>query len=100
MTDALTKQDRDGPLRQLLAQGWVMDETRDAIVKEFEFKSFVHAFGWMTQVAIYAEKWNHHPEWSNVYNRVDVLLQSHDLDGLSARDVKLAHKMNALAEGG
>ncbi len=100
MTDALTKQDRVDQLGELLAQGWSMDKTRDAIVKEFQFKSFVHAFGWMTQVAMFAEKWDHHPEWFNVYNRVEVALQSHDLDGLSTRDVKLARKMDALAAGG
>ncbi|NOX40347.1 MAG: 4a-hydroxytetrahydrobiopterin dehydratase [Alphaproteobacteria bacterium] len=100
MTDALTQQGRDEYLTVLFANGWSMDKTRDAIVKEFQFKNFIEAFGWMTQVAIYAEKWNHHPEWFNVYNRVDVTLQSHDLDGLSARDVKLARKMDALAKAG
>ena len=62
------------------------------------FADFVEAFGWMTRVAIWAEKWNHHPEWSNVYKSVDVVLSSHDVDGLSALDAKLARKMDSLAE--
>lgn len=74
-----------------------MGEGRDAIVKDFKFKNFVEAFGWMTRAAIWAEKWNHHPEWFNVYNKVSVTLSTHDVDGLSELDVKLAKKMDALA---
>lgn len=84
-------------LEPLIASGWVMQEGRDAIRKEFRFKNFVDAFGFMTRAAIWAEKWNHHPEWSNVYNRVEVVLITHDVDGLSELDVKLAKKMDALA---
>ncbi len=84
-------------LEPLLANGWVMEDGRDAMRKEFTFKNFVDAFGFMTRAAIWAEKWNHHPEWSNVYNRVEVVLITHDVDGLSERDVKLAKKMDALA---
>ena len=84
-------------LEPLTENGWVLEEGRDAIRKEFKFKNFVDAFGFMTRAAIWAEKWNHHPEWSNVYNRVDVVLITHDVDGLSELDVKLAKKMDALA---
>ena len=70
---------------------------RDAIQKSFRFKNFVDAFGFMTRAAIWAEKWNHHPEWFNVYNRVEVTLTTHDVEGLSELDVKLAKKMDALA---
>jgi 4a-hydroxytetrahydrobiopterin dehydratase len=84
-------------LEPLFANGWVRAEGRDAIRKEFKFKNFVDAFGFMTRAAIWAEKWNHHPEWSNVYNRVEVVLITHDVDGLSELDVKLGTKMDALA---
>ena len=76
--------------------GWVEAEGRDAISKTFVFKTFNEAFGWMTRAALWAEKWNHHPEWSNVYRTVEVTLTSHDCEGLSERDVKLAKKMDAL----
>lgn len=84
-------------LAPLLASGWAMVEGRDAITKAFKFKSFNQAFGFMTRVALYAEKWDHHPEWSNVYSRVTVTLTTHDAGGLSDLDVKLATKMNDLA---
>ena len=86
-----------GLLEPLFDSGWSRFEGRDAIRKEFKFKNFIDAFGFMTRSAIWAEKWNHHPEWSNVYNRVEVLLTTHDVDGLSELDVKLAKKMDALA---
>ena len=94
--DAVT---RDAALAPLLANGWAMVEGRDAIRKEFRFKSFVRAFGWMTSVALVAEKLDHHPEWSNVYNRVDVTLITHDCDGLSDLDISLGRKMDVLATG-
>ncbi len=97
MSDGLNAATRKEFLEPLLNSGWSMVAGRDAIEKTFKFKNFVAAFGWMTSAAIMAEKWNHHPEWSNVYNRVDVTLTSHDIDGLSMRDVKLATKMDALA---
>ncbi|WGI21772.1 4a-hydroxytetrahydrobiopterin dehydratase [Amylibacter sp. IMCC11727] len=84
-------------LDPLIESGWILQEGRDAIRKEFKFKNFVDAFGFMTRAAFWSEKWNHHPEWSNVYNRVDVVLITHDVDGLSELDVKLAKKMDALA---
>jgi 4a-hydroxytetrahydrobiopterin dehydratase len=77
---------------------WDYDETRDALVRQFVFADFVEAFGFMARAAILAEKADHHPEWSNVYNRVDVLLTTHDAGGLSVRDVALATAMNALIE--
>ncbi len=64
------------------------------LTKTFKFKSFIRAFGWMSQMAIWAEKLNHHPEWFNVYNRVDVELNTHDVGGLSELDFKLASKMD------
>jgi 4a-hydroxytetrahydrobiopterin dehydratase len=75
---------------------WDYDETRDALVRQFVFGDFVEAFGFMTRVAILAEKADHHPEWSNIYNRVDVLLTTHDAGGLSVRDVALATAIEAL----
>jgi 4a-hydroxytetrahydrobiopterin dehydratase len=83
-------------LAPLLDAGWEVLEDRDAIGKSYKFKGFVDAFGFMTKVALWAEKWDHHPEWFNVYNRVDVVLTTHDVDGLSALDVKLARKMDTL----
>jgi 4a-hydroxytetrahydrobiopterin dehydratase len=79
--------------RQDLAQrlpGWSLVDGRDAITKSFKFKDFNAAFGFMTRVALIAEQMNHHPEWSNVWNRVDITLSTHDAGGLTARDVKLA----------
>ncbi|MET1218136.1 MAG: 4a-hydroxytetrahydrobiopterin dehydratase [Glaciecola sp.] len=63
------------------------------LCKSFKFKSFIRAFGWMGQIAIWSEKLNHHPEWFNVYNRVDVALITHDVGGISDLDFKLANKM-------
>lgn len=93
MTDAL--QDRT-KLDPLMAAGWNMVDGRDAIQKTYVFRSFIQAFGFMTQAALWAEKWNHHPEWSNVYKTVVVTLTTHDVDGLSDLDVTLATKMDEL----
>jgi 4a-hydroxytetrahydrobiopterin dehydratase len=76
--------------------GWTHEPERDAITKRFTFDDFVGAFGFMTRVALLAEKADHHPEWSNVYNRVDILLTTHDADGLSQRDVDLARAIDGL----
>jgi 4a-hydroxytetrahydrobiopterin dehydratase len=65
----------------------------EKLSKTFKFKSFIRAFGWMTQIAIWAEKLKHHPEWFNVYNKVEVQLTTHDADGISELDFKLAEKM-------
>lgn len=75
---------------------WTHEPARDAIVRRFQFADFAQAFGFMTSVAILAEKMDHHPEWSNVYNRVEILLTTHDADGLSERDAKLAEAIEAL----
>ncbi len=97
MTDKLTDAERNETIDPLLQNGWAMVDGRDAIHKSFVFKNFVDAFGFMTKVAIWAEKWNHHPEWANVYKTVDVTLTTHDADGLSALDAKLGAKMDKLA---
>lgn len=96
-TPPLAPDDRAGALAPLLAVGWTMVEGRDAIRKEYRFRNFVEAFGWMTRAALHAEKLDHHPEWSNVWNRVTVTLVTHDCDGLSALDIRLAKRMDALA---
>ena len=95
MTDKLAGDERVQALAALEATGWQLAEDRDAITKTFKFKSFIEAWGWMSRMAIHAEKMNHHPEWFNVYNRVEVTLTTHDAGGLSALDVKLANKMDA-----
>lgn len=77
--------------------GWQDVKGRDAIVKTFVFADFNTAFGFMARVAIQAEKADHHPEWFNVYNRVEITLTTHDADGLSERDVKLAGFIEAAA---
>ena len=77
---------------------WQPVEGRDAIARTFTFKDFNAAFGFMTRVALVAERMNHHPEWLNVWNRVEVTLSTHDAGGLTELDVKLAEAMNALAE--
>jgi len=71
-------------------QGWSLDSGRDAITKTFRFKDFNAAFAFMTRVALMAEKMDHHPEWSNVYNRVEITLSTHDAGGLTERDIRLA----------
>ncbi|MGJ8545925.1 MAG: 4a-hydroxytetrahydrobiopterin dehydratase [Sulfitobacter sp.] len=97
MSDKLSSETRKTLLGPLIENGWAMAEGRDAIQKTFKFSDFADAFGWMTRVAIWAEKWDHHPEWSNVYGKVSVTLITHDVDGLSSLDVKLARKMDSLA---
>lgn len=98
MTEKLSETDRTEALATLGKTGWQSVEGRDAVTKRFEFRNFVEAFGWMTRVAIWAEKWNHHPEWFNVYKTVEVTLSTHDAGGLTELDVKLARKMDMLAE--
>lgn len=96
MTEKLSETARKTVLAPLLEQGWTLDADRDAISKTFKFSDFTEAFAWMTRAAMWAEKWNHHPEWSNVYNRVEVTLTTHDVDGLSALDAKLARKLDSI----
>ncbi|PVM84665.1 4a-hydroxytetrahydrobiopterin dehydratase [Caulobacter endophyticus] len=78
-------------------QGWTAADGKDAIEKTFRFADFNAAFGFMTRVAIEADKRDHHPEWFNVYNRVEVTLTTHDCDGVSERDVQLARFMDAIS---
>ena len=77
--------------------GWVDVSGRDAIEKTFIFRDFNEAFGFMTRVALVAEKHDHHPEWRNVYKTVEVVLATHDAGGVTARDIELAAAMNAIA---
>jgi 4a-hydroxytetrahydrobiopterin dehydratase len=77
---------------------WSSVDGRDAIQKFFRFKDFNAAWGFMNRVALIAEKMDHHPEWFNVYNRVDVILTTHDADGLSDRDIALARAMDEIAQ--
>lgn len=98
MTEKLSDTGRETMLKPLFDTGWEMAEDADAITKTFEFKNFVEAFGFMTRCAMWAEKWDHHPEWFNVYKTVKVTLTTHDVDGLSSLDAKLARKMDQLAE--
>jgi len=95
MVDKLAPADRRVALAGL--EGWREAEDRDAIVKSFRFKDFNQAFGFMARVAMEAERINHHPEWFNVYNRVEVTLTTHDCGGLSERDVALAQFMDRAA---
>lgn len=86
---------RDAEMASL--PGWAYDESRSALVKRFSFDDFVVAFGFMTQVAIEAEKMNHHPEWTNVYRHVDIRLTTHDAGGVTMRDITLARAIERLA---
>lgn len=89
----------DEELKEALGEleGWQKVDGREAIQKSFKFKDFNAAFGFMTRAALYAEKFDHHPEWFNVYNRVDVTLSTHSENGITELDIKLARKMNAIA---
>ena len=89
-------------LQRALAEltGWQKVENREAISRNFTFKDFNAAFGFMTRAALYAEKMDHHPEWFNVYNRIDVTLSTHSEKGVTELDVKLARRLNALADAG
>ena len=75
--------------------GWKLVKGRNAITKTFKFKNFTEAFGWMTSVALYAEKKDHHPEWFNVYSTVEVTLSTHDAGGVTQLDIDFAKKMNS-----
>jgi 4a-hydroxytetrahydrobiopterin dehydratase len=80
--------------------GWQVADGRDAIIRTFTFKDFSAAFGFMTRTALAAEKLDHHPEWFNVYNKVEVLLATHDADGVTELDVTLARIMDEAAAQG
>ena len=95
MVDKLTGAARAEALKGL--SGWADVAGRDAIKKNFQFRTFADAWGFMSKVALAAEKMDHHPEWFNVYNKVDITLSTHDADGLSKRDVDLAKIIDKLA---
>lgn len=95
MSDKLTGKERKKALEGL--KGWTKVRGRDAIEKSYRFKDFNEAFGYMSRVALAAEKMDHHPEWANVWNRVDVVLTTHDAGGLSEKDVTLAALMDKWA---
>lgn len=90
----LSESERTTQLKAL--DGWKYDPARDALVRDFRFKNFVEAFGFMGRVALLAEKAGHHPEWSNVYDKVSIALRTHDDDGVSDKDVALAKAIGAL----
>jgi len=97
MTALLGPDDRVRDLAPLGQTGWRGVPDRDAIRKILKFKSFSEAWGFMSRAALAAEKLNHHPEWSNVYNVVDITLTTHDAGGLSALDITLAQRIDRLA---
>lgn len=92
MASKLSAEQRTQALRDL--DGWNEVQDRDAIARTFRFADFNEAFGFMTRIALKAEQMNHHPEWFNVWNRVDVTLTTHDAGGVTQLDVELAHFMN------
>ena len=89
----LLQQDEKQKILESL-EGWRLLDDRDALAKSFVFKDFNAAFSWMTSVALKAEKIDHHPEWFNVYNRVDVVLTTHSAGGISELDVEMAKFMD------
>jgi len=91
----LTDEERAAALAAL--PEWRLSDDASGITRTFRFPDFVAAFGFMSQVALRAERADHHPEWSNVYNRVDIRLTTHDANGLSMRDVALAREIDAIA---
>lgn len=95
MSDKLTGEARRIALREL--HGWSEVDDRDAIRNTYHFADFSEAFAFMTRVALHAEKLNHHPDWFNSYNRVEVVLTSHDVDGVTKRDVALARAIDEIA---
>lgn len=98
MAEKLTADALQTALEKL--DGWSAEEgARSAIRKSFKFRNFSEAWAFMSRVALLAEKMNHHPEWFNVYNRVDVTLTTHDAGGVSERDITMAEKMEMLARG-
>ncbi|WP_318527932.1 4a-hydroxytetrahydrobiopterin dehydratase [Defluviimonas sp. WL0075] len=97
MATLLTESERTADLPALGEGGWRAVPDRDAIRKIWKFRSFSEAWGFMSRAALVAEKLNHHPEWTNIYNTVDVTLTTHDCGGLSALDVTLARRMDKIA---
>ncbi|XP_022230386.2 pterin-4-alpha-carbinolamine dehydratase [Drosophila obscura] len=91
MVVKLNEQERAEKLQPLLDAGWTLVDGRDAIYKQFVLKDFNQAFSFMTGVALLAEKINHHPEWFNCYNKINVTLSTHDVGGLSSQDIRMAN---------
>ncbi len=91
----LTQPEREAALSELSA--WRLQSARDAIERSIKFKDFSTAWGFMTRVAMAAEAMDHHPEWSNVWNRVDIVLSTHDAGGLTSRDLDLARRIDGFA---
>lgn len=96
MVEQLTEEERAAAIDRL--NEWDYDDARDALTRSFLFADFSEAFAFMARVALLAEKHDHHPEWSNVWNRVDILLTTHDAGGLSPRDVKMAEAVDRLLQ--
>ena len=94
MTDKLTGVARDEALAGLV--GWTQCEGRNAIRKKFQFENFNQAFGFMVRVALQADKMDHHPEWTNIYNTVDITLTTHDATGVTNKDIELANFMDSV----
>jgi 4a-hydroxytetrahydrobiopterin dehydratase len=96
MNDRLQGQNRIKSLKDL--EGWNDADGRDAIEKRFQFKNFRQAWAFMTEVGLVAEKMDHHPEWSNVYGRVDITLTTHSANGVTQLDIELARKIDEIAK--
>jgi 4a-hydroxytetrahydrobiopterin dehydratase len=94
MNKKLSITDRNKALKKL--KGWQLVKDRNAITKTFKFKNFNAAFSWMTAMALHAEKLDHHPEWLNIYNKIDVILSTHDNKGITVIDIEMAKIMNEL----
>lgn len=95
MTNLLTAEELDTAMAELGPLGWTVVEEGKALSRQFKFADFPTALGWMVRMGVHAEKLNHHPDWTNVYNRVDVRLSTHDAGGLTELDLKLARKLSA-----
>jgi 4a-hydroxytetrahydrobiopterin dehydratase len=94
MIHKLTSEERATQIAEL--RGWQAAAGRDAIQRQFKFADFNEAFGFMTRVAIKAQEMDHHPEWFNVYNKVEITLATHEADGLTERDIKLARFIDSI----
>ncbi len=97
MAPALTPDERSALVPPLLAAGWALNQGRDAITKHLKFKNFSQAWAAMSRIALLAEAMDHHPEWANVYNRLDITLTTHSANGLSELDIKMASKIDQIA---
>ena len=96
MTDRIHAQEIGSRLHEIMDWSFIEDQGRDTLQKSFKFKNFREAFAFMTKVAMLAEKMDHHPEWFNVYNRVQIILTTHDAAGVSQKDFELAKLIDAL----